>query len=66
MPIVRVEVWAGVANDVKRTIAKGITEVMVSSVKCPVDAVTILFDEVPKDNWVIGGQFCSEKFKDIP
>jgi 4-oxalocrotonate tautomerase len=64
MPIVRVEVWAGVGNELKRSIAKGITDVMVDSVKCPVEAVTIIFDEVPKDNWVIGGRFCSDTLKD--
>ena len=64
MPIVRVEMWAGVTSELKRCIAKGITDVMVDSVKCPVEAVTIIFDEVPKDNWVIGGKFCSDTFKD--
>jgi 4-oxalocrotonate tautomerase len=65
MPLVRVGMWAGVANDVKRGIAKGITDVIVDNVKCPVESVTIIFDEVPKENWVIGGRFCSDTFKDV-
>lgn len=64
MPIVRVEIWSGENKDLKRNIAKEITDVMVNNVKCPKQAVTIIFDEVPKENWVIGGEFCSDRFKD--
>lgn len=60
MPIVRVEMWPGADNELKRNLARGITDIIVSNVKCPVQAVTIIFNEVPKDNWVIGGQFCSD------
>ena len=65
MPIVRVEIWSGENNSLKRKLAKDITGVIVDNVKCPPQAVTIIFEEVPKDNWVIGGEFCSDLFKDI-
>ncbi len=64
MPIVRVEMWAGADKEVKGKIAKGLTDVMVENLRCPVDAVTILFNEIPKDQWVIGGRFCSDTFRD--
>jgi 4-oxalocrotonate tautomerase len=64
MPIVHVEIWSGENNLLKRKLAKEITGVIVDNVKCPPQAVTIIFDEVPKDNWVIGGEFCSDLFKD--
>jgi 4-oxalocrotonate tautomerase len=60
MPIVKVEMWAGADKELKSNLAKGITDVIVNNVKCPVQAVTIIFNEVPKENWVIGGKFCSD------
>jgi 4-oxalocrotonate tautomerase len=66
MPIVRIEIWAGRNQEAKKNLAKAITDVMVENVGCPTQAVTILFDEIPKENWVIGGQFCSDLFKDVP
>ncbi len=64
MPILRVEMWAGAGKEAKAKIAKGLTDVMVDSLNCPVQAVTIIFNDVPKDHWVIGGRFCSDTFKD--
>ncbi len=64
MPILRVEMWAGAGKEVKAKMAKGLTDVMVDSLNCPVQAVTIIFNDVPKDHWVIGGRFCSDTFKD--
>ena len=64
MPIVRVDIWAGENDSLKRKIAAGITGVIVENVKCPPQAVTILFNEISKDKWVIGGEFCSDLFKD--
>jgi len=60
MPIVKVEMWAGADKELKNNLAKGITDVIVNNVKCPVQAVTIIFNEIPKENWVIGGKFCSD------
>jgi len=64
MPMVRVAMWSGISSELKKNLANGITDVIVNNVKCPVQAVTIIFDEIPKDNWVIGGQFCSDLFKE--
>jgi len=64
MPMVRVAMWSGINAELKKNLAKGITDVIVNNVKCPVQAVTIIFDEIPKENWVIGGQFCSDVFKE--
>ncbi len=64
MPMVRVAMWSGISAELKKNLAKGITDVIVDNVKCPVQAVTIIFDEIPKENWAIGGQFCSDLFKE--
>lgn len=65
MPIVRVELWPGKTQEVKRKVAKAITEVMVENIGCPAQAVTVLFDEIPQENWAIGGELCSNIFKDV-
>jgi len=65
MPIVRVELWEGRSKDDKKKIAKGITKVLNEIVNCPPQAVEVLFTDVPKDNWAIGGELCSETFKDV-
>jgi 4-oxalocrotonate tautomerase family enzyme len=61
---VKIDMWAGADDELKRNLAKGITGVIVDNVKCPAQAVTIIFNEVPTENWVIGGRFCSEMSKE--
>jgi 4-oxalocrotonate tautomerase len=65
MPLVRMELWAGVAQDTKEKLAREITDVIVRNVGCPAQAVTLIFNEVPKRDWMIGGRPCSELFKDV-
>lgn len=65
MPIVRVELWPGKPHEVKRKVAKAITEVMVENIGCPAQAVTVLFDERSQENWAIGGELCNTIFKDL-
>jgi 4-oxalocrotonate tautomerase len=66
MPIVRIEIWSGQKQEIKKNLAKAITDVMVENIGCPTEEVTTIFDEIPKQNWVIEGQFCSDVFKDVP
>lgn len=65
MPIVRVELWPGKPQEFKKKVAKEITEVLVENMGCPAQAVTVLFDEIPQENWAIGGELCCNIFKDI-
>lgn len=60
MPIVRVEMWSGRSHECKVKLAKAITDVVVKELACPVHAVTVVLAEIPKENWVIGGQACIE------
>ena len=65
MPLVRIEMWAGVSTEVKRNVVKGVTDAIVNAVKCPVQAVEIIITENPKENWAVGGQFFSDTHKDV-
>jgi 4-oxalocrotonate tautomerase len=59
MPIVRVQMWSGRSEECKVNLAKAITDVVVEQLGCPLQAVTVVVEESPKENWVIGGQPCS-------
>ncbi len=64
MPIVRVGIWSGRSEECKVNLAKAITEVVVEHLGCPRQAVTVVVEENPKENWVIGGQSCADLYKD--
>ncbi len=60
MPIVRVEMWPGRSRECKEDLSRAITEVVVEKLGCPLQAVTVVLVEVPKENWTIGGKPCGE------
>jgi len=63
MPIVHVYVWSGVSREAKEKIIKGITKVF-EELGIPGQAVEVVILEVPKENWGVGGEQASEKFKE--
>lgn len=60
MPVVIVNMWLGRDDDAKRRIAYGITRVFEKE-NVPRDAVTVIMNEVPKNNWAEAGKLCSER-----
>jgi 4-oxalocrotonate tautomerase len=63
MPIVHVYVWSGMSREAKEKIIKGITKVF-EELGIPRQAVEVVIHEVPKENWGVGGELASEKFKE--
>jgi 4-oxalocrotonate tautomerase len=63
MPIVHVYMWSGVSKEAKEKIIKGITKVF-EELGIPGHAVEVVILEVPKENWGIGGEQASGKFKE--
>ena len=63
MPLVRIGIWAGQDLEMKRRLARRVTQVVAEEIGCPAQAVTVLLGEVPKEDWFIGGQPCTELFK---
>lgn len=55
MPVVRVTLYEGRSAEKKRKIAEAITEVLVTVGGSKRDAVNVIFEDVAKENWVIGG-----------
>lgn len=64
MPIVHVYVWKDFSSEAKRRIISGITGVF-TEIGIPARAVEVVIHEIPRENWGIGGEQASEKFKDV-
>jgi len=63
MPIVHVYMWSGVSREAKVRIIKGITKVF-EELGIPGHAVEVVIHEIPRENWGVGGELASEKFKE--
>jgi len=63
VPIVRVEMWPGRTHAQKAELAKLINEAMISVAQVPPESTTIIFEDVPKENWAIGGILVSDANK---
>ncbi|MCS7103416.1 MAG: 4-oxalocrotonate tautomerase family protein [Candidatus Korarchaeum sp.] len=64
MPIVLVYVWEGFSSEAKRKVIEGVTKVFVD-LSIPPEAVEVVINEVPMDNWGVAGQQASERFKGV-
>jgi len=65
MPVVKIDMWSGRNEEQKEKIIQKVTGAIVESVGCPKEAVTVVIDDIPKENWGSGGEQHSKKFKDI-
>ncbi len=59
MPVVIVNMYAGRDRQAKKRIAEGITKVFEAE-NVPRDAVTVIMNDVPKENWAEAGKLSSE------
>jgi len=62
MPILRVSLWQGRSKEEKAELAQALTDTMVNVAKVPAEAVTIMFEELPKENWATKGVLHTELF----
>ena len=60
MPIVRVEMWPGRTREQKAELARVITEAMVDIADTTAEATTVIFEDIARENWAIGGVLASE------
>ena len=63
MPIVRVSLWSGRDKAQKAEMARALTAAIVETAGVTPEAVTIIFEELPKENWATGGELHTERFK---
>ena len=59
MPFINVNLWEGHSKEKKAAMAQGITAAVVKVLECPSEAVTVVFNDVPKQDWCIGGKPCA-------
>mgnify|MGYP001421001251 FL=1 len=60
MPIVRIDMWPGRTHQQKADLAKIITDAMVEIAKTTPEATTIVFQDIPKENWAESGVLTSD------
>ncbi len=64
MPIIHIYMWSGVSREAKARIIKGVTTVF-EELGIPPHAVEVVIHEVSKENWGIGREQASGKFKEV-
>ena len=60
MPIVKVQMWTGRTHSQKAELARLITDAMVSVAHTTPDATIVIFQDVAKENWAVGGVLSSD------
>ncbi|TET37885.1 MAG: 4-oxalocrotonate tautomerase [Dehalococcoidia bacterium] len=60
MPIVRVEMWPGRTQAQKAELARVITEAVVTIAHTTPEATIVIFEDVAKENWAVGGVLASQ------
>ena len=63
MPIIRIDMWPGRTHAQKAELARVITEAMVTIAHTTPEHTTIIFEDVAKENWAIGGVLASDAKK---
>jgi len=63
MPVVHVNMWKGISEEIVKKIISGITNVFID-MGIPARAVEVLVHEVPKTHWGIGGKPATEALPD--
>ena len=61
MPNITVQWYAGRTDQQKREITAAITDAMVAIGKTTADQVQIVFQDVEKSSWGVGGKLASDK-----
>ncbi|HMO45765.1 MAG TPA: 4-oxalocrotonate tautomerase [Rubrivivax sp.] len=60
MPTLRVEMFAGRTLEQKRTLARELTEATVRALGVPASAVEVLFYDIQRSDWAVGGTLRSD------
>ena len=63
MPIVTVQMWPGRTPAQKAELAKRITDAIVTVANTTPDATIVVFEDVTKENWSVGGVLASDTKK---
>ncbi len=64
MPVVRIEMFEGRTEEQKKDLVESITREMERVIGCDPQQLYIIFEDVKKANWGLGGKLCSELIPD--
>lgn len=64
MPIIRVEMFAGRSREQKRALVRELTDTFVRVAGGKPESVTIILDDVDKEDWGAGGALMCDKYPD--
>ena len=56
MPFIQVNLWSGKTKEQKAELAKAITDATVKVLEAPPEAVHVVFQDIPKEDWAVGGK----------
>ena len=59
MPLVKIDVWAGLGKDTKRKIIQSVSKAISESMSIPIEHIHLVINEAPKDNWGLHGDQAS-------
>jgi 4-oxalocrotonate tautomerase len=62
MPVVTVHMEKGRPVEMKRALSEAVTTAVAGILDVPLDWVTIIIDEVERENWAVGGQLQLDRF----
>lgn len=55
MPVVTVQLWEGRTLEQKRKLVRAITDAMIEHAGARADALHVILQEVPQENWALAG-----------
>jgi 4-oxalocrotonate tautomerase len=51
MPVVKIGLWAGRDKETKKKLIENVTKAVCEAVGCPAQAVIVIIEDIPKENW---------------
>jgi 4-oxalocrotonate tautomerase len=60
MPLITMKLHEGRGTDQKRELARVFTAETVRVLKCPIEAVEVIFEDVKKSDWAKAGKLASD------
>ncbi|MFH1541728.1 MAG: 2-hydroxymuconate tautomerase [bacterium] len=56
MPLVKIEMYPGRTKETKKKLIEAVTKDVAEIVACPLEAVTVVIQDIEKENWGFGGK----------
>ncbi|OGC21335.1 hypothetical protein A2291_07535 [candidate division WOR-1 bacterium RIFOXYB2_FULL_42_35] len=56
MPLVKIELWPGRDKETKKKLIEKVSADVAEIIECPTEAVTVVIQDIPKENWGIAGK----------